>query len=176
MLIAAATRRASCRSSIEQQLPNEVCPSLWSYSCIDSPMTSCPCSSSRAAATDESTPPDIATTIRIRNLRGPRGPQDHEYPKTTKRRRHEDTKKRNQLFVFFVTSCSSCLRGWISRGNGLSSEPTQLLHEPRQHFDDAVDLFVARKQAEAEPQRVLRAMRREAHRAQHVRGFERAGR
>src|SRR6266576_1824108 len=65
MLMAAATRRASWRSSIEQQLPNEVCPSLWSYSCIDSPMTSCPCSSSRAAATDESTPPDIATTIRI---------------------------------------------------------------------------------------------------------------
>src|SRR6267378_6752303 len=65
MLMAAATRRASCRSSIEQQLPNEVCPSLWSYSCIDSPMTSCPCSSSSAAATDESTPPDMATTIRI---------------------------------------------------------------------------------------------------------------
>src|SRR2546425_5208411 len=65
MLMAAATRRASCRSSIEQQLPNEVCPSLWSYSCIDRPMTSCPCSASSAAATDESTPPDMATTIRM---------------------------------------------------------------------------------------------------------------
>src|SRR5881628_2964904 len=65
MWMAAATRRASCRSSMEQQLPNEVCPSLWSYSCIDRPMTSWPCSASSAAATDESTPPDMATTIRI---------------------------------------------------------------------------------------------------------------
>jgi hypothetical protein len=31
-------------------------------------MTSCPCSASSAAATDESTPPDIATTIRIVKL------------------------------------------------------------------------------------------------------------
>src|SRR6478735_4842084 len=32
---------------------------------MDRPITSCPCSASRAAATDESTPPDIATTIFI---------------------------------------------------------------------------------------------------------------
>src|SRR3954462_13215498 len=63
MPIAFATRRASCRSSIEQQLPNEVSPPAWSYSCIDRPMTSCPCSARSAAATDESTPPDMATTI-----------------------------------------------------------------------------------------------------------------
>src|SRR5215510_15713673 len=67
MSIVAATRRASCRSSIEQQLPNDRSPSAVSdasYSCIDRPMTSWPCSASSAAATDESTPPDIATTIR----------------------------------------------------------------------------------------------------------------
>src|SRR5712692_8053750 len=65
MLMAAATRRASCRSSSVQQRPNVVCPSRWSYSCIDKPMTSWPCSASSAAATDESTPPDMATTIRM---------------------------------------------------------------------------------------------------------------
>src|SRR4249919_1169889 len=32
---------------------------------MERPMTSWPCSASRAAATDESTPPDIATTMRI---------------------------------------------------------------------------------------------------------------
>src|SRR2546428_5705525 len=62
MLIADATRRASYKSSSEQQLPND-CSPLWSYSCIDRPMTSWPCSASSAAATDESTPPDMATTI-----------------------------------------------------------------------------------------------------------------
>src|SRR5512135_3136148 len=66
MRMAAATRRASCRSSIVQQLPNDRSPlalSDTSYSCMDRPMTSCPCSTSSAAATDESTPPLIATRI-----------------------------------------------------------------------------------------------------------------
>src|SRR3954451_12744368 len=48
---------------MEQQLPNEMSPPAWSYSCIDRPITSCPSSARSAAATDESTPPDIATTI-----------------------------------------------------------------------------------------------------------------
>src|SRR5205809_4125418 len=141
MLMAAATRRASCRSSIEQQLPNEVSPSLWSYSCIDSPMTSCPCSSSRAAATDESTPPDMATTIRMVDAR-----------KTRKR--------------MVSLSCVSWIR-W-SHQHRLFRQAAQLLDQARQHLDDAVHFLVVRKQAEAEPQRVLRAMRRQAHRAQHV--------
>src|SRR5262245_46768757 len=65
-----ATRRASWRSSIEQQLPNDrSSPPAASYSCMDRPMTSCPWSASNAAATEESTPPDIATTIRIGNDR-----------------------------------------------------------------------------------------------------------
>ena len=34
-------------------------------SCIDRPMTSCPACASSAAATDESTPPDMATTMRM---------------------------------------------------------------------------------------------------------------
>src|ERR1019366_3662190 len=66
MLIAAATRRASCKSSSVQQPPNAGSPSRCpeaSYNCIDRPMTSWPSSASSAAATDESTPPDIATTI-----------------------------------------------------------------------------------------------------------------
>src|SRR5688572_13907953 len=35
---------------------------------MDRPMTSWPCRASKAAATDESTPPDMATTMRIENL------------------------------------------------------------------------------------------------------------
>src|SRR5918993_5959382 len=60
-----ATRRASCRSSIVHQVPNLAWPSCWSYNCIERPSTSCPWSTSSAAATEESTPPDIATAIRI---------------------------------------------------------------------------------------------------------------
>src|SRR5581483_4020539 len=63
--MAAAARRASCRSSSVQQLPKRMSPSRWSYSCIDTPITSWPWSASMAAATDESTPPDMATTILI---------------------------------------------------------------------------------------------------------------
>src|SRR2546425_10947285 len=109
MLMAAATRRASCRSSIEQQLPNEVCPSLWSYSCIDSPMTSCPCSSSSAAATDESTPPDMATTIRM----DPKSKCEHE--RHERYERHENTKdmtKNSFSFVYFVGFLFSCV-SWV---------------------------------------------------------------
>src|SRR3989442_15335916 len=100
MLMAAATRRASWRSSMEQQLPNEVCPSLWSYSCIDRPMTSWPCSASRAAATDESTPPDIATTMRIIQ----KSKDNHE---DTKARRHEQT------ILFLSSWCPSCFRDFV---------------------------------------------------------------
>src|SRR6187401_2384624 len=69
----AATRRASWRSSIVQHVPkarddgpaSDVCEPAWSYNCIDMPMTSCPARTSKPAATDESTPPDIATTTRM---------------------------------------------------------------------------------------------------------------
>src|SRR2546428_8311069 len=107
--MAAATRRASCRSASVQQRPNEVCPSVWSYNCIDRPMTSWPCSASSAAATEESTPPDIATTIRIFWLLSPRLPPLHPPPvghENTKPRKHEEEKQ-----IFFVFSCFafSCL-------------------------------------------------------------------
>ena len=40
----AATRRASWRSSMVQQVPKAFCPEAvvwpWSYNCIDTPMTS----------------------------------------------------------------------------------------------------------------------------------------
>ena len=61
----AATAFASWKSSSAQQRPKEgPSPPVWSCSCIDTPTTSWPSSLSRAAATEESTPPDIATTIR----------------------------------------------------------------------------------------------------------------
>src|SRR5262249_41319906 len=65
MPIVRAARRASCRSSIVQQLPNVTSPCCWSYSCIDRPITSWPALANRPAATDESTPPDMATTMRM---------------------------------------------------------------------------------------------------------------
>src|SRR5688572_3655600 len=58
-----ATRRASSTSDKEQQPESLVPP----QSFIVAPTTSWPCSSNSAAATDESTPPDIATKIFIAN-------------------------------------------------------------------------------------------------------------
>src|SRR5947208_15933679 len=144
MWMAAATRRASCRSSMEQQLPNEVCPSLWSYSCIDRPMTAWPCSASSAAATDESTPPDMATTIRM--------------SKTC--RDHEDTKKKNHS----SSSCSSSsFRGFVVAlsGHCLPSQAATLLDESRQHLDHSVHFLFLRIQTAAEVVPALRRWRRQ---------------
>src|SRR5437867_4210649 len=159
MWMAAATRRASCRSSMEQQLPKEVCPSLWSYSCIDRPMTSCPCSASSAAATDESTPPDMATTIRMSKTC-----RDHE---DTKKKNHSSSSCSSSSFRVFVVALS---------GHCLPSQAAKLLDESRQHLDHAVHFFFRRKHAEAEAERALRPVRRQSHCPQHVRRLERAGR
>ena len=62
-----ARRRTSCIGGVTSGRAGRL-GSSWpaaSYSCIDRPMTSCPSRASSAAATDESTPPDMATTIRI---------------------------------------------------------------------------------------------------------------
>ena len=65
------SRRATCRASStvagEQQLPKRLAGS--SLSCQGQtrsvmPTTSKPCSTSRAAATEESTPPERPTTMR----------------------------------------------------------------------------------------------------------------
>src|SRR4051812_42992797 len=62
----AATRRASSAASSEQQLfLNSETVSATSWSRIQTPTTSWPCSVRSAAATDESTPPDIATRTRV---------------------------------------------------------------------------------------------------------------
>src|SRR5215210_3766237 len=61
-----ATRRASSAASSEQQLfLNSLTESATSWSRIHTPTTSWPCSWSIAAATEESTPPDIATSTRL---------------------------------------------------------------------------------------------------------------
>src|SRR5262245_3863634 len=124
---------------MEQQLPNDRSPSpAASYSCMDSPMTSCPWSASNAAATEESTPPDIATTIRMDDYR--LLTTDYRLP----------------------TTDSRFLR-----------QAPQFLHQRRQHPDDAIDVGVGREHPEAEAQRVLGAVRRKPHRAQHMRRLER---
>src|SRR5438874_12923939 len=113
-------------------------------------MTSWPCSASSAAATDESTPPDIATTIRI--VQKPR--RRHEHTKDLK-----DTKYTPFFFVLFVRSCCSWCRR--SCGSRLSGQAAELLDEPRQHFDHAVHFLFRRKHPEAEAQRALRPVRRQ---------------
>src|SRR5215470_5167892 len=68
---ARATWRASSTASVPQQLPNRFVGA--SASCRGQtrmviPTTSYPCSTSKAAATDESTPPLIPTMTRSANL------------------------------------------------------------------------------------------------------------
>src|SRR5947207_7764132 len=61
----AATLRASSTADREQQPPCREASSELSrgHCCSVTPTTSWPCACSSAAATDESTPPDIATAI-----------------------------------------------------------------------------------------------------------------
>src|SRR6185369_8332290 len=70
----AATRPASMTSSMVQQgreEPAAPAASLpLSQSCMVAPVTSYPCSRSRAAATEESTPPLMATSTRPRPVSG----------------------------------------------------------------------------------------------------------
>src|SRR5438132_12061319 len=109
-------------------------------------MTSWPCSASSAAATDESTPPDIATTIRM-------GSRTNA---TTKPRRHEEEFVRERLRVFVPS--------WLHSGRyRLSSQPAELLHQPRQHLDDAIDFLLGGQHPQTETQRVLRPVRGQSH-------------
>jgi hypothetical protein len=48
-----------------QQRPLRPASPEWSQSCIERPTTSCPSFFKRRAATEESTPPDMATAIRM---------------------------------------------------------------------------------------------------------------
>ena len=64
-------------------------------------------------------------------------------------------------------------RAIASRQRG---EAPQLLHQRRQHSDDAIDIVLGVALAEAEADRAERARVWQAHRLQHVRRFERARR
>src|SRR6266850_1668252 len=128
-------------------------------------MTSWPCSASSAAATDESTPPDIATTILICAA----GPHPRRLSRLAHARR--GTCRNDPLAV--ATRTSSWFRGCVLSRGRLSSEAAEFLHKPRQHVDDAIDFLLGRKHPEAEAQRVLCPVRRQTHRAQDVRRFER---
>src|SRR5205823_2148558 len=112
-------------------------------------MTSWPCSASSAAATDESTPPDIATTMRIVRDQ----PRKHETTKRTKTTIHTEPTEPAEM------GDSGCARRGAAK-----------------HCDDAVYFFGGRKHPEAEAKRVLRPVRRKPHRAQHVRRLQRARR
>src|SRR5258706_15892237 len=128
---------------------------------MDTPIAWWPCSASRAAATEESTPPDIATTIRIllTILTLCAGP----HPRAPAAAR---SSARRVCLSRLSAKCRvlSCFLG----------EPAQFLHQAGNDGDDSVYLFVGRIQPEAEAKRILRAVRGEAHRLQHVRRLERA--
>src|SRR5438093_3835336 len=105
-------------------------------------MTSWPSSASMAAATDESTPPDMATAIRI----------FQRSSSATKTRRHEENLvfRAAQDLVFLRVFVSS----WLD--NSPSSEIPELLDKPGHHGDDPIDLLFGREHPQTEPQRVLR--------------------
>src|SRR4051812_31345479 len=91
-------------------------------------MTSCPSRASSAAATDESTPPLIATTMRMT-----------------------------------VTPSSA------------ADQRAKLVDRGRQFGEERVHLLVSVACPETESNGVLRTMRRESHRAQHVRRLQGPG-
>src|SRR6476660_8150777 len=102
---------------------------------MDTPITSWPCSTSSAAATEESTPPDIATTIRM-------------YSRDSFFTKPRGTRSIRKHWRSSCSSCSSChrdermmLRSYRRR---LLRQPPQLLDEPRQDVHHPVDLFSRR--------------------------------
>ena len=138
----AATRRASCRSSIVQQVPKRTCPSRWSYSCIERPITSWPCRARSAAATDESTPPDMATTMRISQCCNAAALSCQNC----------------ECWKFRLTSAAATVS--IAALPSRPRERAQLFDDCRQLREQVVHLGVGVAGAEAEANGVLRPVRR----------------
>ena len=128
-------------------------------------MTSWPCSASSAAATDESTPPDIATTIRM-SAYSP-GPRRHENTKI-----HEE----NAMFSSCVSSCLRVFVVTVMRSPACCVRPRSFSTRRGSTSTTRSTSSCVENMPEAEAQRVLRAVRRQAHRLQHVRRLERARR
>src|SRR6188474_3718449 len=122
---------------------------------MDRPITSWPASARSAAATDESTPPDMATTTLI-------------VCRSFQRRDRQDAKG------YFRSVCFASSRLCVetsTRAHG--GEASQLRHDSRQDRNDVIDLCLGVAGAQAEADGVLRAMARQVHRFQHVGWFER---
>src|SRR5436309_7560043 len=117
---------------------------------MDTPMTSWPCSASSAAATDESTPPDIATTMRIVLCPHHGSSRSHEEPEVPRRILVQ------RFFVSLRVLREDPWRLSAARDRLLPCQSSQFFHQPRQYLDDAVDFLFGRKHAETEAQRVLR--------------------
>src|SRR5262249_43507214 len=126
MLRRSATARASWKSSSEQQLP---LPSRASRS--ETPITSYPSATQRAAATALSTPPLIATTTLMRPPLGP----FRMRPGARRLRRRAPM--------------------GVGRSRGLRAD---LTHETGQQVDDGVDLGLGRVGAEAEAKPAARCV------------------
>src|SRR6266404_1573283 len=148
-----ATRRASERSSSVQQRPVRPASPEWSQSCIESPMTSCPSSFRSRAATEESTPPDMATAMRIRKI--------VRDPGNGKRKTGNDLTAR--CFPSFSVS-----RLPLNGPGGLSG----FRDDPRQDLENPVDLLVGRQARQREAHDALRLRRGDAEREDGRRGGE----
>src|SRR5690348_6347665 len=139
------------------------------------PTTSYPASTNRAAATDESTPPDIAT--RTRSLTVPprpkseRGTRSAEQP-TRVRSPEPATQLDDRSFCSAFRVPRSSLRSSVQDGG----QGPDLLDNLRQSSDDSINVLQRVLLAEREPQRRDAQLPRHAHRRQHVRRLDRAGR
>src|SRR5437773_4535736 len=169
-----ATSRASVIESREQHGRSGTWSPLQN-SFIVAPTTSYPASTSSAAATDESTPPDIATSTR--SLIAP-------LPPNAERGTRNAGQTALALGFFFASLpdgtfpfCSAFRlpRSALTSPVQYSREGAYLLDDPREHRDHRVHVFHGAVPPEREPQRCHAELARHAHRCEHVRGLDRAG-
>src|SRR5205823_2996731 len=132
------------------------------------PTTSYPASTSNAAATDESTPPDMAT--RTRSLTAP-----PRWNAERGARNAEQSARSSRGVVGTCERTSSCCSAFRVPPSALQS-PVQhrgqlphLLHDLRQGSDERVHVLRRILLAEREAQRRDPQLARHAHRREHVR-------
>src|SRR2546429_2630037 len=132
------------------------------------PMTSYPASTSNAAATDESTPPDIAT--RTRSLTAPlhsnaeRGTWNAEQ---TSPALGLVASVRDRTFPF--CSAFRLPRSALTSSVQHRGQLPDLVHDLRQCTDDGIHVLSRAVLPERKPQRRHAELARHAHRAEHVR-------
>src|SRR2546426_984714 len=136
------------------------------------PTTSYPCSTRSAAATEESTPPDIATRTRCATTspspNAEFGMRNAEYKGRVESRNETRTAIPHSAF----RTPHSAFVSPVQDGG----QSPDLLDDLRQGTDDRLDVVQRVLLAEREPQRRDAQVPRHAHRRQDVRRLDRAGR